>query len=154
VADAVGGENLMQACRLALIAGQSSEPDLRAESCAALIVQGQSHDLREQLTPLHALLAWLLARSGDVTGALASVGRAELELAKGELGAWTPHCGLWLAKALQCADLVDAAERHARSAVAWLNERVQNSVPLEFRASFLQRNPVHREVLAWPTRSQ
>ncbi len=87
VADALGAENLMQACRLALIAGQSSEPDLQAESCAALIVQSQSHDLREQLAPLHALLAWLLARSGNVTAALASVGRAELELERGELGA-------------------------------------------------------------------
>jgi DNA-binding SARP family transcriptional activator len=154
VSEALGSENLMQACRLALIAGQATDPDLRAESCAALVVQSQAQDLRELLTPLHALLAWLLARSGNVAAALASIGRAELELEKGPLGAWTPHCGLWLAKALQCVGLDDAAERHARSGAAWLNEHAQNSVPLAFRESFLRRNPLHRDVLAWPTRSQ
>ena len=154
VADALGTENLMQACRLALIAGQASDPDLSAESCAALIVRSQAHELREQLTPLHALLAWLLARSGDTAAALASVGRAEVELGKGELGAWTPHCGLWLAKALQCAGGVDAADRHARSAAAWLNDRAQRTVPPDFRDSFMRRNPVHRDVLAWPTRPE
>jgi len=151
VVDALGAENLMQACRLALIAGQASDPDLSAESCAALIVQSLVHELREQVTPLHALLAWLLARTGDVAGALASVGQAEHELEKGELGAWTPHCGLWLAKALQCAGRVDAADRHARSAAAWLTERAQSSVPPDFRDSFMRRNPVHRDVLAWPS---
>jgi DNA-binding SARP family transcriptional activator len=153
VADAVGAENLLQACRLALIAGQASDPDLSAGSCAALIVRSQAHELREQLTPLHALLAWLLARSGDTAAALVSVGRAEVELEKGELGAWTPHSGLWLAKALQCANRVDAADRHARSAAAWLNERAQRTVPPGFRDSFMRRNPVHRDVLAWPTRT-
>ena len=153
VADAVGAENLLQACRLALIAGQASDPDLSAESCAALIVRSQTHELREQLTPLHALLAWLLARSGDTAAALVSVGRAEVELKKGELGAWTPHSGLWLAKALQCAGRLDAADRHARSAAAWLNERAQRTVAPDFRDSFMRRNPVHRDVLAWPTRT-
>ncbi len=152
VAAAIGDENLMQACRLALIAGQAGDPDLRAQPCAALIVRGQAHELREQLVPLHSLLAWLLARSGDMTAALASVGCAERELARGELGAWTPHCGLWLAKALQCAGRADDADRHARSAAAWLTERAQGAVPAEFRDSFLRRNPVHRDVMAWSTR--
>jgi DNA-binding SARP family transcriptional activator len=150
VANALDSENLLQACRLMLVAGQADEPEPTSTQCAALIARSEPHGLREELAPLHSLCAWLLARAGETPAALAGVALATLELGKGELGAATPLCGLWLARALQCLGHTAEALQQAQSALTWLNERAQHSVPPEFRDSFLRRNPVHRDLLAWP----
>jgi len=149
VADVLNSENLLQACKLVLVAGQAGEPELTPAQCMALIARCEPHALREELAPLHALCAWLLARGGDAPAALSSVNLAALELQKGDIGTTTPLCRLWLARALLCAGRADEAAQQARSATAWLAERAQHSVPPEFRESFLRRNPVHAELMSW-----
>ena len=151
VADALDSENLLLACRLMLVAGQAVEPEPTSAQCDALIARCESQGLREELAPLHSLCAWLLARGGDAPEALTRVALATLELGQAELGAVTPLCLLWLARALQCLGDTAGAAQRAQSAAAWLTERAQHSVPHEFRDSFLRRNPVHRDLLAWPS---
>jgi DNA-binding SARP family transcriptional activator len=142
-------ENLLQACKLVLVAGRAAEPELTAAQCAALIARCEPEGLREQLAPLHALCARLLAREGDARLAMASVAQAEHALRQGDIGAVTPLVSLWLALALQRLDRAADGALHARQASAWLADRALHAVPPEFRDSFLHRNPVHAALLAW-----
>ncbi len=148
VAKAVRSENLMQACKLVLVAGQAVEPEPTSAQCAALIARCEPQGLREELVPLHALHAYLLARDGDARSAEASVALAEQALEKGEIGAVTPLCGLWLALALQRRGSPPESTLRAQRAAEWLTERARQSVPAEFRDSFLRRNPVHVALVA------
>ncbi len=147
---ALVSENLLLACRLALVAGQAAQPGPTPTQCASLIDRCEPERLREELAPLHALQAHLLAREGDARSAHASVASAEAALQQGEIGAATPLCGLWLALALQRLERPVEAAHHAQRAVAWLMERAQQSVPDAFRDSFLRRNPIHARLLSWP----
>jgi hypothetical protein len=104
--------------------------------------------LRWQLAPLHALCARLHAQEGDTHAAHASIALAEQALLPGELGAVTPLCGLWLAQALQGLGRATDAVLKAHQAAVWLTTGARQSVPLEFRESFLHRHPVHRELMA------
>ena len=147
VADALRSENLLQACELALAAGRAEAPEVSAEQCATLVARCEPHGLREKLAPLHALCARLFAREGDEHSARDSIASAEQALAAGEIGSFTPLCCLWTAQALDgLGRAADAADK-ARRGAGWLIERAQHSVPTEFRESFLQRNPIHRELL-------
>jgi hypothetical protein len=149
VAKALRSENLLQACRLVLVAGQAATPEPTSAQCAALISRCEPQGLREELVPLRALSALLLAREGDLGAAQASVAQAELALLQGNIGIVTPLCGLWLARALRESGRPQEAARHAQAAVSWLEQSARNAVPLEFRDTFLHRNPVHRDLLAW-----
>ena len=148
VAKVLRSENLMQACKLVLVAGQAVEPELTSTQCADLIARCEPQSLREELVPLHALHARLLAREGDARTAQASVALADLALAQGEIGAVTPLCGLWLALALQRLGCPTESTLRAQRAAGWLMDRARQSVPAEFRDSFLRRNPVHAGLLA------
>jgi hydroxymethylglutaryl-CoA lyase len=66
-----------------------------------------------------------------------------------EVGIATPAAALWMAKALRAAGRPAEAAAQARRGAAWLTVRASQGVPIEFRDSFLHRNPVHRELLAW-----
>ena len=147
--DALRSENLLQACELMLVAGRVVQPEPTSAQCASLIARCEPEGLREQLAPLHALCAWLLAREGDTRSAHAGIALAEQALLQGDIGAVTPLCGLWLARALQCLGCPAEAALQSQRAAAWLTERAQQSVPVDFRDSFLRRNPVHCALIAW-----
>jgi DNA-binding SARP family transcriptional activator/tetratricopeptide (TPR) repeat protein len=149
VADALDAEHLLHACMLVLVAGQARNPEPMAGQCASLIARCEPQGLRGQLAPLYALQSWLLAREGEPRATEAAVSRAEAALGEGDLGAVTPLCGRWLARALQATGCADRAAVRAQRAATWLTDRAQDSVPGEFRDSFLHRNPVHRDLLAW-----
>jgi hypothetical protein len=89
----------------------------------------------------------LFALEGDTDAAHASVAKAEQALRTGDIGAVTPQCGLWLAQALRSLGRPADAALQARHAALWLTTHAQQSVPPEFRESFLHRHPVHRELL-------
>jgi hypothetical protein len=150
VADALRSENLLQACELVLVAGRAREPELVSAQCAALVARCQPEGLRLQLAPLHALCARLALREGDAPSAHASVALAREALLQGDVGAATPLAGLWLAQALQGLGRAAEAAQQARQAATWVTDHAQDAVPLEFRDSFLQRNPVHAALLSWP----
>lgn len=91
-------------------------------------------------------------RAGHVDSAAAHA-RAALDLfASGE-----PYnlyrAEVWLA-AVQALQAVDrpAMQRTLRVAVDWVNDTARQRVPAEFRDSFLNRNPVNRELLTCATR--
>jgi DNA-binding SARP family transcriptional activator len=146
---ALRSENLLQACMMVLVAGQTVESAATATQCAALIARCEAQGLREQLAPLYALQGWLLARDGDAPGAETSLTLAVTTIAQGELGAMTPVCLLWLARASRASGRPDAATDHAQRAARWLLERSVDAVPEGLRDSFLRRNPVHRELVEW-----
>ncbi|MCE9660348.1 MAG: AAA family ATPase [Burkholderiales bacterium] len=150
VTDAVASENLLLGCEVLLTAGRATRPEPTAAQCAALIARCEPEGLRERVAPLHALAAWLQAHEGEGDGAEASIGRARQALPREGMGVMTAACRLWLARALQALDRPEQAAQEARLGAAWLVERSVDSVPAEFRESFLHRNPVHRELLAWP----
>jgi DNA-binding SARP family transcriptional activator len=150
VARALNSENLLQACKLVLVAGQAAAPEPTAAQCAALIARCEPQGLREELVPLRALSALLLAQEGEPQAAQDSIRLAELALRQGEIGVVTPLCGLWLARALRELGQPSEAALHAKAAVTWLERNARDAVPLEFRNTFLHRNPVHRELLEWP----
>ncbi len=145
---ALASENLLLACDLALVAGQTASPALNVIQCAALISRCEPQGLWEQLVPLHALQARLQARDGQTRLAESSVALAREALMNGKVAAVTPLCGLWLAQALGSLGQPAPAALQARDAAAWLMARAQQSVPPEFRESFLHRNPIHRDLLA------
>jgi hypothetical protein len=142
-----GLENLLQACELALTEGHAESPDMTANLCTTLVARCEPQGLREELVPLYALSARLHASEGHMRRAHASVALAERALHVGEIGAATPVCCLWLAQALQSLRRPADALLWARQGTAWLMDRVDDSVPAEFRDSFLHRHPVHRELL-------
>ena len=146
---ALASENLILGCELMLAAGRAERPEPTAAQCAGLIARCEHEALREQLVPLHALHAWLAACEGDLGAVAASVAAAEYASEPGDVGAATPVAALWLAKALRAADRPAEAAAHARRGADWLADRAEQSVPVEFRDSFLHRNPVHRELLGW-----
>jgi len=149
IADAVASEHLLQACKLMLVGGQGGPSQTSAGACADLIGRCAPEGLREQLTPLHSLHAWLLALEGQAAAARCAVQQAQQTMLQGDTGAMTPLGRLWLARACRSLDRPADAAQHALKAVAWLKERVQRHVPAEFRDSFLHRHPVNRELLAW-----
>jgi tetratricopeptide (TPR) repeat protein len=146
VAQALDSEHLLLACELMLVAGRAGQPLPTAAQCVALIARCEPEGLREYLAPLHALCARLHVHEGKPRQANASVARATQELLAGDIGAVTPLCGMWLAQALQSLGRPVQAMLTAREAVVWLKARSQQSVPPEFRDTFLQRHPVHREL--------
>jgi len=150
VAEAFASENLLLACRLVLVAGQAIQPTLTSAEVETVIARCEPEGLREELAPLHALHAHLLAREGDSRSADASVALSQSALLQGEIGAATPLCDLWLALALQRLERPEEAALQARRGSAWLGERAERSVPEAFRESFLRRNPVHARLLSWP----
>ena len=152
VADALGSENLLQACELALAAGHAEAPEMSAAQCATLIARCEPQELREELAPLHALCSRLQSREGDAPAAHASLERAEQALLAGDLGATMPQCHLWLAQALETLGRPAEAAIKAQQGVAWLAAAARRSVPAEFRDSFMRGNPVHRELLAVASR--
>ena len=147
VADALKSENLLQACELALAAGFTEAPEVTVAQCAALVARCEPQGLREELTPLHALCAYLHAREGDRRAAKASAARADRALLAGDIGAITPLCILWLTQALVSLGRSAEAAVKARDGAAWLLAAARESVPAEFRISFLDRNPIHRNLL-------
>ncbi len=147
LAHALESEHLLLSCELVLVAGQAAQPEPTAAQCAALIARCEPEGLREQLAPLHALCAHLHAQAGESHLARASIAHAEHALLAGDIGAVTTLCGWWLAQALHALGRPAEAALKAREAAASLMERATQSVPLEFRESFLQRHPVHRALL-------
>ena len=156
VQNTLHSENLLQACKLFLVAGRAAEPELTSAQCAALIARCEPQGLREELIPLHALCARLAAREGDLAAAHASVELALQAMQQGmqsdsdsDCVAASPLAGLWLAQALRSLGDTAAAALQAGRAAAWLTERARHAVPPEFRDSFLHRNPVHAALLRW-----
>src|SRR6202008_1787126 len=111
---------LVRPCEGLFGARQAVTPALTAPQCAILIARCELHGLREQLVPLHALHARLLARQGDAHSAETSLGLAEQALQLGEIGAVTPLAGLWRAQALQTLGRATEAARAAQRSAAWL----------------------------------
>ena len=148
VARALASEHLPLACELMLAAGCAAPPPVTAAQCATLIERCVPERLREQLAPLHALCAQLQVQEGDLHSARLSLARAEQQMQAGDIGAVTPLCCLWLARALQRLDRPADALRQARQGSTWLTAHAQQSVPPEFRDSFVRRHPIHRELLA------
>ncbi|HJV62630.1 MAG TPA: AAA family ATPase [Albitalea sp.] len=148
LSEALRSEHLLQACELMLLAGQAAHAQPTPAQSATLIARCEALGLRTHLAPLHALHAWLLASEGDMRAADASIAKAEHALAQGEIGSSTPVASQWLVHALLATGQAAAAADRARWAAQWLSGRAQQSVPPEFRDSFLHRNPVHRELMA------
>ncbi len=145
---AMHSENLLIGCELMLAAGRSLRSEATVADCALLIERCEPEGLHEQLGPLHALQAWLWAREGNAPAAEANGARAEVLLGGDSAAVMPALCGLWLARASRALGQPTAATRRAERAAAWLRQRAHSSVPAEFRDSFLQRNPVHAELLA------
>ncbi len=146
--DVLRSEQFLMACELVLVAGQAWPPQLSAAPLAPLIQGCEARELHGYLLPLRALQAWLLARDGGLEAASFSALGTQAALARADLGAALPACALWTAKALECVGRPAAAAAVTRQASAWLGQRLSESVPAEFHASFRLRNPVHRELLA------
>ena len=103
------------------------------------------------LAPLHAAVAKLAAEVGTDVAAVHARKSADW-LAPDRRDATVPQCALWLHRIF--SDSGDRAEatRCLLAGKAWLQRAVDEDVPPEFRDSFLNRNPVHREVLTLATR--
>ena len=149
LARTLASENLLLGCELMLAAGKAERPEPTAAQCAGLIARCEPEALREPLVPLHALHAWLAAGAGDIDLAAASVAAAVHASRPGDIGVATPVAALWMAKALRAIGRSADAAAEAQRGAAWLALRAQANVPVEFHDSFLHRNPVHRELLAW-----
>lgn len=146
--DALGSEQFPKVCELVMAAGQCCPGQLSARQLAPLVAGCETRGLQVYLLPLLALQTWLLARDGDLQAATVSTRHAQAALAQADLGAALPGCALWLAKALQCMGRLQDATTVAQQGSGWLGQRLVEAVPTEFHASFLQRNPVHRALLA------
>ncbi|MEO8526033.1 MAG: AAA family ATPase [Caldimonas sp.] len=149
VEEAVASENLLVGCELMLAAGKAMRPDISVAQCTALIARCESEGLREQLVPLYALRCWLSTLEADAPAAALAIAETERALQAGPVHAALPAAALWLARALRAAGREPDARVHVNKATAWLLARSQDAVPREFRESFLQRNPVHRDLREW-----
>jgi len=149
LARTLASENLLLGCELMLTAGKAERPEPTAAQCAGLIARCEPEALREHLVPLHALHAWLAARAGEIDAAAASVAASARASQAGNGGIATPAAALWMAKALRAAGRPADAAAEADRGAGWLTTRAVQYVPIEFRDSFLHRNPAHRELLAW-----
>ena len=146
---AMHSENLLIGCELMLAAGRS----LRSERDGGRL-RPADRALRRQKVCTSSSARCTRCRpgcglgEGNVPAAEANGARAEVLLG-GDIAAVMPAlCGLWLARASRALGQPADATRQAERAAAWLRQRAHSSVPAEFRDSFLQRNPVHAELLA------
>ena len=146
--EALRSERFPLACELMLAAGQSAALQLPATALASLISGCAARGLQTYLVSLQALQAWLLARDGKPKAAAAKALETLAALAAADLGAALPGCAWWLAQALRHGGREVEAALVARHAAQWLEHRLADSVPAQFHASFRQRNPVHRALLA------
>ena len=109
---------------------------------------------------LHGFELWALVRS--MGAALQLLGPAELmrrsarvdELAPTTYCYGTSRAELWLAQAAaaHARGDIEAQRRHANEGREWLTTCAQKHVPEPFRDSYLNRNPVNRDLLALASR--
>jgi DNA-binding SARP family transcriptional activator len=148
IATALASEQFPRVCELLLAAGQSCPQHLSAALLAPLVAGCEAEGLQIHLQGLRALQAWLLARDGAHDAAAQAAAAGVAALPGTDLGAALPACALWLAKALQGLGRAAQAAAITQQAAQWVLQRQADSVPAEFHASYRQRNPVHRELLA------
>jgi hypothetical protein len=104
------------------------------------------------LAPLHAAVAKLAADVGAADQATVHAGMAAEWLTPDRRDATVPQCALWLQRIFSESGERAEAARCLSVGREWLQRAVDEHVPPEFRDSFLNRNPVHREVLTLATR--
>jgi DNA-binding SARP family transcriptional activator len=63
---------------------------------------------------------------------------------------YLPELWCTAARVAQGSGQVDAARRHVETALCWVRKRLENDVPPTFRDSFLHRNRINAELIAWP----
>jgi tetratricopeptide (TPR) repeat protein len=77
----------------------------------------------------------------------------ELAMHTDSYGVYKPELWWHAALALQAAGHVERAATYVHQAATWIHDRVQQGdVPPEFTDSFLYRNPINSELLAWAGR--
>jgi DNA-binding SARP family transcriptional activator len=102
--------------------------------------------------PLRALQARRMLEAGDHDQGAALLTGLEAAVADRDLVASTPWTTLFLAQALRRAGADGAAARIARHGKSWVERVARETLPAEFRDSFLHRNPINRELLALAAR--
>jgi DNA-binding SARP family transcriptional activator/tetratricopeptide (TPR) repeat protein len=140
-------ENLPMTCAQFVVAGQAAAPAVTPAQCAAVMARCESEGLAEQLLALRALSIRLQVRDGTTPPTEAELLRARQGVVTNG-GGLTPIASLWLAQALDALGRPAESNAMAREGAAWLMARAGQSVPAEFRDSFLHRHPVHRALLA------
>jgi hypothetical protein len=104
------------------------------------------------LAPLHAAVAKLAADVGAADQMAVHARKAADWLTRDRRDATVPQCALWLQRIFSESGERAEAARCLSAGREWLQRAVDEDVPPEFRDSFLNRNPVHREVLSLATR--
>ena len=104
------------------------------------------------LAPLHAAVAKLAADVGAADQAAVHVRTAADWLSTDRRDAMVPQCALWLQRIFSESGERAEAARCLSAGKEWLQRAVDEDVPPEFLDSFLNRNPVHRELLTLATR--
>ena len=147
-ADALRWGELALACHWGLLSGlvetapwPAAEIALLADRCdaAGVVLFG---------LPLRALQARRMLEAGDHDRGAALLMGLEAAVADRDLVASTPWTTLFLAQALRRAGADGAAARIAQRGKSWVERVARETLPSEFRDSFLHRNPVNRELLA------
>lgn len=103
------------------------------------------------LASLHAAVAKLAADVGADIGSI-HARRAADWLTPNRRDATVPQCALWLHHVFGKSGKPAEAKRCLLAGKAWLQRAVDEDVPPEFRDSFVNRNPVNRQLLTLATR--
>ena len=104
------------------------------------------------LAPLHAAVAKLAADVGAADQLAVHARVAADWLTSDRRDATVPQCALWLQRIFSERGERAETARCLSAGKEWLQRAADEHVPPEFRDSFLNRNPVHREVLTLATR--
>ena len=150
--DALQCEDLALASGWGLLSGLVSTSPWPLGEIAALADRCDAAGVALFGVALRALQARRAMEAGSREAGAALARGAERASAGLDLHGGTPWAALYLAQALQLAAAGDVARRVAQHGAAWVQRTARDAMPPEFRASFLHRNPVNRELLALAAR--
>ncbi|ODU98312.1 MAG: hypothetical protein ABT20_18235 [Rubrivivax sp. SCN 70-15] len=122
------------------------------QQCDAMLERCGHAGTRGLQPGLQALRARLCADLGRIEQAADAASDAAARLAATPTGLLLPLRAWWLCSALETIGRPELARRCALAARDALRATAHAHVPPEFRDSFLQRNPLHRDLLALAAR--
>jgi DNA-binding SARP family transcriptional activator/tetratricopeptide (TPR) repeat protein len=150
--DPSGIEDLFIAWDWLTLRGRARGTMRTLQQCDALLERCSRAGAHGLLPGLQALRAKLCADLGRTEQAADAASDAAARLAATPTGLLLPLRAWWLCSALESAGRTESARRCALAACDALRAAAHAHVPPEFADSFLQRNPLHRDLLALAAR--
>ena len=146
-------QHLWVACELMFERGRGQGTEKALLQAETLLARCTEFNLIGLRVPLLALTAKFSVELGALAGG-ASLAKQVFPILDRCIPGLLPLACSWLTQSFEACTRQDNAQRCLQIGCSWVERTAQESVPDEFRESFLDRNPVNRELLLAATRAR